>query len=108
MGLNDSNQDYLDITIPKYEKHPSIQMSKQNFRIPKKSSFQPVFKDEVIKIIKDFKNSKSVGVEIPTKILNECEVTFEILTQRVNKSFISGEVPDCLKQTNISPTFKKI
>ena len=91
----------------KYEKHPSIQMIKQNFRIPRKSSFQPVFKDEVIKIIKDFKNSKSVGVEIPTKILKKCEVTFEILTQRVNKSFGSGEVPDCLKQTNISPIFKK-
>ena len=28
LGLNDSNQDYLDITICKYEKHPSIQMIK--------------------------------------------------------------------------------
>ena len=26
LGLNDSNQDYLDITIRKYEKHPSMQM----------------------------------------------------------------------------------
>ena len=67
-GLNDSNQDYLDITIPKYEKHPSIQMIKQNFKILKKRSFQPVSKDVVKKIIKDFKNSKSVGGEIPTKI----------------------------------------
>ena len=26
LGLNYSNQDYLDITIRKYENHPSIQM----------------------------------------------------------------------------------
>ena len=68
LGLNDSNQDYLDITIRKYEKHPSIQMIKKNFRISKKFSLEPVSKDEVKKIIKDLKNSKSVGGEIPTKI----------------------------------------
>ena len=68
LGLNDSNQDYLDITVRKSEKHPSKQMIKQNFRISKKFSFQPVSKDEVKKIIKDLKNSKSVGGEIPTKI----------------------------------------
>ena len=45
LGLNDSNQDYLDITIRKYEKHPSIQMIKKNFRIPKKFSSHPVSKD---------------------------------------------------------------
>ena len=69
LGLNDPNQDYLDITIRKYEKHPSIQMIKKNFRISKKFSLEPVSKDEVKKIIKDLKNSKSVGGEIPTKIL---------------------------------------
>ena len=97
LGLNDSEQDYLDITIRKYEKHPSIQMIKQNFRITKKFSFQPVSKDEVKKIIRDLKNSKSVGGEIRTKILKECEFTFEILTQCVNKSFARGEFPVCLK-----------
>ena len=56
-------------------------MTKHNFRISKKFSFEPVSKDEVKKIIKDLKNSKSVGGEIPTKIFKECEFTFEILTQ---------------------------
>ena len=42
LGLNDSNQDYLDITISKYEKHLSIQMIKQNFRISKEFSLEPV------------------------------------------------------------------
>ena len=99
----------MNVTLGKYEKHPSIQMIKQNFRISKKSSFQPVSKDEVKKIIKILKivNLWEGGREIPTKILKECEFIFEILTQRVNKSFASGEVPDFLKETNILPIFKR-
>ena len=107
LGLNDSNQDYLDITIRKYGKHPSIKMIKQNFRISKKFSFEAASKYEVKKIIKYLKNSKSVGAEIQTKILKECKFTFETLTQCINKSFASGEFPDCLKQANVSPIFKK-
>ena len=52
-------------------------MIKQNFRIPKKCSFQLVSKDEVKKIIKDLKNSKSMEEEIPTKVLKECEFTLK-------------------------------
>ena len=38
--ISDSSQDYLDIIIHiKYDRHPSIQMIKQNFRIPKKFYF---------------------------------------------------------------------
>ena len=61
LGFNYSNQDYLDIVIRKLEEHPSIQMIKRNFRIPKKFSFQLISKDEVKKIIKDLNNSKSGG-----------------------------------------------
>ena len=107
LGLNDSNQDYLDITIRKYEKHPSIQMIKQNFRISEKVSLEPASKDEVKKIIKHLRNSKSVGGEIPTKIFKECNLTFEISTECINKSFTGGEFPDCLKQATVSPIFKK-
>ena len=81
-------------------------MIKEDVRIPKNFSFQTVSKDEVKKII-DLKSNTSVGGEIQKKILKECDFTFEILTQCVNKSFASGEFPDCLKQTKISPTFKK-
>ena len=48
-----------------------------------------------------------MGGEIPTKTLKECEFTFEILTQCINKSFTSTEFPDCLKQANVSAVFKK-
>ena len=92
LGLNYSNQDYLDIVIRKLEEHPSIQMIKRNFRIPKKFSFQLMSKDEVKKIIKDLNNSKSLGGggRNSNKNLKECEFTFEILTQCVNKSFVTG------------------
>ena len=83
-------------------------MIKQNFRISKKFSFQPVSKDEVKKMIKDLKNSKSVGGEIPTKILKECEFTFEILTQCLNKSFARGEFPGCLKQLTFHLYLRKM
>ena len=82
-------------------------MIKQDFRIPKKFSFQFFSKDEVKKIIRDLKNSKYVTGEIPTKILKECKFTFEILTHCVNESFASGEFPDCLKQANNSSIFPK-
>ena len=58
LGLN---QDYLDITIRKYKKHPSIKMIKQNFRISKTFSFEPVSKDEVKNTLKDIKNNKSMS-----------------------------------------------
>ena len=88
--------------------------SQRNFRlnrilrIPKKFSFQPVSTDEVKKIIKNLKNSKSLGGEIPTKILKKSEFTLEILTQCVHKSFASGEFPDCFKQANVSPISKQM
>ena len=82
-------------------------MIKQDFRISKKFSFEPVSKHEVKKIIKALKNIKSVGGEIPTKIFKECQLTFEILTHCINKFFTSGEFSDCLKQANVSPIFKK-
>ena len=50
LGLNDSDQDYLDISIRKYEKHPQVHKWLNNFRISKKFSLGPVSKDEVKKI----------------------------------------------------------
>ena len=78
----------MDITIRKYEKHQSIKRLNIVLQFLKSFHSNP---DEVKMIIKDLKNSKSVGGEIPTKILKECEFTIEMLTQCVNKSFASGE-----------------
>ena len=95
------------ITIRKYEKHPSIQIIKWNSRLSKKYSFETVSKHEVKKIIKDLKNGKYVGGEIPKIILKEFKFPFEILTQCINKPYTSGKFLDCLKQANVSPILKK-
>ena len=61
--------------------------------------------DKVEKIIRDLKTNKAFGAEIPTKILRECEFTFDVLTKCVNKSIETGFFPDSLKLANGPSSF---
>ena len=61
----------------------------------------------VKQVIKDLKSNKSVGGDIPTKILKECNFTFSVLTDCINESFETGTFSDCLKEANVTPIFKK-
>ena len=63
--------------------------------------------DDVKTVIRDLKNNKSAGGEIPIQILKESEFTFGILTNCINKYIETGCFPDSLKAANITPTFKK-
>ena len=63
--------------------------------------------DEVIKVVKNLKDSKAVGGDIPTKILKKCEFTFDIITACINKTIETGNFPDSLKMANVTPVFKK-
>ena len=63
--------------------------------------------DKVIKVVKNLNDSKAVGGDIPTKILKECEFTFDIITACINKAIESGNFPDRLKMANVIPVFKK-
>ena len=58
-------------------------------------------------VIKDLKSNKSVGGDIPTNILKECNFTFSTLADCINKSFENGAFPDCLKEASVTPIFKK-
>ena len=58
-------------------------------------------------VIKDLKSNRSVGGDIPTNILKECNFTFSTLADCINKSFENGAFPDCLKEANVTPVFKK-
>ena len=49
-------------------------------------------------------SSKSAGRDTSTNFLKECEFTFSVLTDCINKSFETGTFPDCL---NVTPIFKK-
>ena len=58
-------------------------------------------------IIKQLKSNKSVGGDIPKNILKECEFTFSVLTDCINKSFEIGRFPGYLEDANVSPIFEK-
>ena len=62
--------------------------------------------DEVIKVVKNLKDSKAVGGDIPTEILKECEFTLHIITACINKPIETGNFPDSLKMANVTPVFK--
>ena len=63
--------------------------------------------DEVIKVVKNLKDSKAVGGDIQTKILKECKFTFDIITSCINKATETGNFSDSLKMAKVSPVFKK-
>ena len=63
--------------------------------------------DEVIKVVKNLKHSKAVSGDIPTKILKECEFTFDVITACINKAIETGNFPDSFKMANVTPVFKK-
>ena len=70
-GINHRNN-VKDI-IKKYSNHPSIKNIKKKYKNINKNSFRQVTTDEIKKVIKDLKTSKSVGGEIPIQILKESD-----------------------------------
>ena len=100
-----NTSDKINGIIKNYEKHPSIWNMKTKYRGISNFSFRPVSVEEVKKIIRDLKTNKAVGGEIPTKILKECEFTFDVLTNCINKSIETGYFPDSLKLENVAPVF---
>ena len=58
-------------------------------------------------VIKNLKSNKSVGGDISTNVLKECNFTFFALADCINKSFEHGTFPDCLKEATVTRIFKK-
>ena len=100
-----NTSDKINDIIKNYEKH---QRGIEVYRGIGNFSFRPVSVEEVKKIIQDLKTNKAAGGEIPTKILKECEFTFDVLTKHINKSIETGYFPDSLKLANVAPVFKKV
>ena len=63
--------------------------------------------DEVIKVVKNLRDSKAVGGDIPTKILKECKFPFDIITACINIAIKTGDFSDSLKMVNVTLVFKK-
>ena len=80
---------------------------KRNWKGISYFSLQPISVDEVIKVVKNLKDSKAVSEDVPTKILKECEFTFDIIAACINKAIETGNFPESLKMANVTPVFKK-
>ena len=65
LGVRSKDLNYI---INKYRSHPSIKIIKENFPNVKKFAFQLVSTEDVKKVMKDLKTSKSVGGETPTQM----------------------------------------
>ena len=63
--------------------------------------------EDVRLIIKDLKNNKAACGNISLKLLEECDITYEKLTNCTNNSLSGGLFPDSLKRANITPVHKK-
>ena len=63
--------------------------------------------EDVTLIIKDLKNNKAAGGDIPLKLLKECDFTYEKLTNCINNSLSEGLFPDSLERANVTPVHKK-
>ena len=71
--------------------------------------FRPSNEDEINKTIQSLDNSKATGPNsIHTLTLKLISPTIsKHIANILNKTFITGEFPTCLKTSNIIPTFKK-
>ena len=102
-----TSDDDKDNILIKFVNHASIKTINQNFNITSKFSFQPVSVNDMKQVIKDLKSTKSVVGDISTNILKECNFTFSVLADCINTSFENGAFPDCLKEADVTPIFKK-
>ena len=55
----------------------------------------------------DLSSNKSIGGDILANLLKECNFAFSVLADCINKSFKTRIFPDCLKEANVTPIFKK-
>ena len=69
--------------------------------------FHSVSVNDVKQVIKGLKSNKSANGDIPTNILKERNFTFSVFAYCINKSFENEAFPDCLKEANVTPIFKK-
>ena len=63
------DSDIIKNITQKHKNHSSIRSLKRHCKGVSYFPFQPIFVDEVLKVVKNFKDSKAVGGDIPTKIL---------------------------------------
>ena len=99
--------DRIDRIILIYKLLISIISIKQNIHHIEKFSFRFVTLEDVRLIIKDLKNNKAAAGDILLKLLQECNFTYEKLTNCINNSLSEGLFLDYFERANITPVLKK-
>ena len=81
---------------------------KSKYAIQGKFSVKPVTAKDVEKIIKNIRNNKTSGGEIPLNILKQSRFTYKMLTDCINDAIVGENMfPDSLKFADIRPMHKK-
>ena len=71
-------------------------------------SFYPATEDEICTIIKNSPSKHCDLDPIPTFLLKEClDILLKYITEIINHSLSTGEVPRCYKRALINPLLKK-
>ena len=94
--------------IENFSDHPSVVKISEKWQSDEKFEFSPVTESQMLKVIKQLNESKSVSGGIPTKIIKLAKyVCAPTLTMCFNHSLESSGFPDCLKMADIVPVHKK-
>ena len=81
---------------------------KSKYAIQGKFSVKPVTAKDVEKIIKNIRNNKTSGGEIPLNILKQSRFTYKMLTDCINDAIVGEDIfSDSLKFGGITPVHKK-
>ena len=99
----------IDKAIMKFQLHPSILLIKSKINTSDSFAFTEIETDAVDKEIHSLNSKKSVTQnDIPAKVLKKCITsTAPVLQKLYNNILRTGNFPDKLKLTYITPAFKK-
>ena len=99
----------IDKAIMTFQLHPSILLIKSKMNTSDSFAFTEIETDAVDKEIHSLNSKKSVTQnDIPAKVLKKCiSSTAPVLQKLFNNILRTGNFPDKLKLTYITPVFKK-
>ena len=99
--------DKVQNIIKRFSSHSSIIKIEHKCKLNKKFSFQRVSEATVRKVVKSLPSDEATAGEIPVNVLKSCENYFFDLTTCINEAIRNNKFPDSLKQSDITPLFKK-
>ena len=107
-SVNGEGSNSVHSAIEHFSNHPSVVKIAEKWQSDEQFEFSPVTESQMLKVIKQLNESKSVSGGIPTKIIKLAKyVCAPTLTLCFNHSLESNGFPDCLKMADIIHVHKK-